>query len=258
MNTGLKTWTKRVVVFLVTAAMAIALIPFTGLKTVTKAADDPEYPVPATSKQLIDNEDGTYTLKLSVTGSAKTETENPKVNVVFIMDRSGSMQNQQAYTGQSGYRVFQYGRYGHVGSEYPQLYYRNNNGTYSAVGNNDNHATVYTRSGTAGNYTYTQYNGTRYNEEDNMRRDWIAIAAASDLADNLLSYNTAANPDIVEMAFVSFNDMATNGNNGNWTTSASTAQTVIRGYTGQNNTGTNWEDALIHAKALADNKADDA
>ena len=235
---------------IVSLMMVMTLIP--NLPSGLTFAADGDYPVPETSKQLIDNEDGTYTLKLSVTGSAKTETENPKVNVVFIMDRSGSMQES---TGQSGYTVAQYGRYGHVGDEYPQLYYRNTYGSgYTAVGNNDNHSTVYTRSGTQGNYTYTEYTGPRYNQSNNMRRDQVAIAAATDLAEDLLSYNTAANPDTVEMAFVSFNDMASPGNNSQWTTSASTAETVIRGYTYQNNTGTNWEDALIDAKTLADAK----
>ncbi|MBR4024461.1 MAG: Cna B-type domain-containing protein, partial [Firmicutes bacterium] len=230
-----------------------------SLPTGMAFAADGDYPIPDTSKELIDNEDGTYTLKLSVTGSAKTETENPKVNVVFVMDRSGSMSNDDSYTGQSGYAVAQYGRYGKVNGQYVQLYYRNTYGTgYTAVGNNDNHATVYYRTGTPGNYTYTQYSLGRYNQVNNIRRDQVAIAAATDLADNLLSYNTASSPDTVEMAFVWFNDMASPGNNSQWTTSTTTAENVIRGFSGQNNTGTNWEDALIDAKTLADNKADDA
>ncbi len=241
---------RKIFCLVVSLVMIMTLIPRTSVDLAYAADDD--YPVPDTSKELIDNGDGTYTLKLSVTGSAKTETENPKVNVVFVMDRSGSMQET---TGQSGYPVAQYGRYGKENGEYVQLYYRSTySGNYNEVGNNDNHGTVYVRTGTPGNYTYTQYNGVRYSTSNNMRRDQVAIAAASDLADSLLSYNTASNPDTVEMAFVSFNDMASSGNSGNWTTSASTAENVIRGYTYQNNTGTNWEDALIDAKALADAK----
>ena len=153
------------------ASLALAMAVTGAPAMQAKAADDPEYPVPETSKQLIDNGDGTYTLKLSVTGSAKTETENPKVNVIFIMDRSGSMSNDDSYTGESGYAVAQYGRYGHVGNEHPQLYYRNTyGGGYTAVGNNDNHSEVYTRSGSAGDYTYTQYTGPRFNQVNNMRR----------------------------------------------------------------------------------------
>ena len=241
---------KRIASFLLAILLVVAMLPDVGVIRVN-AADDAQYPVPESSKELIDNGDGTYTLKLSVTGSAKSETTNPKVNVVFIMDRSGSM---QFTTGQSGRPVAEYGRYGHVGTDYPQLYYQNGS-SYSEVGNYDNHATVYTRSGSAGNYTYTQYSGPRYGSSvNNMRRDQVAIAAASELAYDLLSHNTAANPDTVEMAFVSFNDMGSPGNSSQWTTSTATAADVIRGYTYQNNTGTNWEDALIDAKTLADAK----
>ena len=53
MNTA-KTWLKKTIVFLVVAAMAIALFPFTGLKTVTKAAAGD---VPAHSKTRVANND---------------------------------------------------------------------------------------------------------------------------------------------------------------------------------------------------------
>ena len=46
---------------------------------------------PAFDKKLVSNGDGTYTLSLSVTGSAKNTEANPKANVVFIVDTSSSM-----------------------------------------------------------------------------------------------------------------------------------------------------------------------
>lgn len=232
---------RRIVAWVLSLLATVAV--FFGSTSLAYAADG-DYPVPETSKELIDNEDGTYTLKLSVTGSAKTETTTPKANVIFIMDRSGSMNEN---TNTAGYKSATYGDYGKSGDSYVDLYFRYNGNYYRCRDYNYNADTVYTLSGD----TYTQYTGSRYDYDNNLQRDDIAITAAQELASNLMSYNTASSPDTVELAFVSFNDTATNGNSGNWTTSASTARSTIAGYTGQNNTGTNWEDALIHAEALA-------
>ena len=206
---------RKILIALLVLATVMGNISFSqwGLGASKVYAAD-ELPTPDHSKTLTDNGDGTYTLTLSVTGSAKTETETPKANVIFIMDRSGSM---NFGTGSSGYYTANNGRYGKQGTNYVQLYTRNNNGTYSAIGNTgSNAATVYTRSGNVGNYVYTEYTGLRYFQDNTLERDQVAITAAEELAANLMSYNTAASPDTVEMAFVSFNDTASNGNSGNW------------------------------------------
>ncbi|MDO4418576.1 MAG: vWA domain-containing protein, partial [Eubacteriales bacterium] len=48
--------------------------------------EDPEF-----SKTLTDNEDGTYTLSLNVTGRGINASTNPKANVIFVVDTSSSM-----------------------------------------------------------------------------------------------------------------------------------------------------------------------
>ena len=48
--------------------------------------EDPEF-----SKTLADNEDGTYTLSLNVTGRGINASTNPKANVIFVVDTSSSM-----------------------------------------------------------------------------------------------------------------------------------------------------------------------
>ena len=48
--------------------------------------DDPKF-----EKKLVSNGDGTYTLSLTVTGSDKNTEENPKANVLFVVDTSSSM-----------------------------------------------------------------------------------------------------------------------------------------------------------------------
>ncbi len=192
--------------------------------------------VPEHSKTLTDNGDGTYTLTLSVTGSGETDVTTPKANVIFIMDRSGSMQ----YTdGGSGYYLDnRNGSNGYVNGQYVRLTYYSGNYYY----NNGSE--------------YIRYDGPRFSYTSyNRRRDQVAIAAATNLVDSLLSHNTTASSDTVEIAFVSFNDMASDGNDGNWTTSKSVAERTVAGYTYVDDTGTNWEDALIHAGALASAKA---
>lgn len=49
-------------------------------------AEDPNF-----HKQLTPNQDGTYTLSLSVTGHAKNTTEQPKANILLVVDTSSSM-----------------------------------------------------------------------------------------------------------------------------------------------------------------------
>ena len=89
MNTTVKKWAKHIIAFLVVAAMAIALFPFTGLKMVTKAdAGD----VPAHEKKITENGDGTYKLELTVTGDADDDVQEAGgVNVVVVYDISQSM-----------------------------------------------------------------------------------------------------------------------------------------------------------------------
>lgn len=52
--------------------------------------EDPEF-----SKTLTDNEDGTYTLSLNVTGRGINASTNPKANVIFVVDTSSSMDKSE-------------------------------------------------------------------------------------------------------------------------------------------------------------------
>ena len=88
MNTSLKTWLKKTIVFLVVAAMAIALLPFAGLKIITKAELNPDGS-PKHDKTIDANGDGTYKIELSVTGDADTEVQTAaNVNVLIVYDES--------------------------------------------------------------------------------------------------------------------------------------------------------------------------
>lgn len=56
---------------------------------------------PAFEKKLVSNGDGTYTLSLSVNGSGQNIGENPKANVLLIVDTSSSMDKNDTGTGNS-------------------------------------------------------------------------------------------------------------------------------------------------------------
>ena len=52
---------------------------------------------PISSKTKRDNGDGTYTISLSVKGTANTETTKTDVNVLVVFDTSGSMNNSTTF-----------------------------------------------------------------------------------------------------------------------------------------------------------------
>ena len=206
---------------------------------------------PAHSKKRKDNEDGTYKLSLDVTGSALTETEPSKANVLIVYDVSGSMQ----YHYQEDY-----GSLGNYGG-YVQLY-RYVNGTCTAIKDTDNYTGTAYRTRNNNGTCSNQYTGQRYLQF----RSYATEKVAHDFAAALLAKNTD-NPDTVQMALVTFSgptnsndttdeddaDVITTRvgtNNQVWTNSASfadhfssTGTSVNLSYGG----GTNWEAAMRKA-----------
>ncbi len=75
----------------VTMALAFGVL---ASGAVTPAYAD-EATAPATSKTLVDNGDGTYSLSLSVTGASQTSQTSGKADVIVVLDLSGSMTYQQ-------------------------------------------------------------------------------------------------------------------------------------------------------------------
>lgn len=78
----------------VMVALSTALVGFSGLGIAEGGTRDTT--PPATSKTLTYNDDGTYTLSLSVTGTASSVTTSNKADVIVVIDTSNSMNFDQA------------------------------------------------------------------------------------------------------------------------------------------------------------------
>lgn len=213
------------------------------LRSLTKATGDlPELEDIEAHKSLTNNDDGTYTMSLTVKGDSKAYEEYNKANILFVMDRSSSMTNNKVY------------------QEYKGTSY-NNNTTYYRK-NGDNYEALYlnngqpcTRTWGFGSWVYTPYNGTVYTSVTRL----VAEQAAMDvLIKNLLGKNDPDTPgkeDLIEISVISFAEDRQSGNTEytNWTTNDYDG---LMNAVNQTNTpsGTNWEDALIYAKEQAELK----
>lgn len=194
-------------------------------------------------KSLTNNNDGTYTLSLTVKGDSISEKIYDKKNVLFVMDRSSSMKNPDndiytLYTGEYQDNTTYYGV--NVSGQYVIL--SHSNGKYYM--NN------------------WQYNGNVYTRQSRLAAEQAAMDV---LIQNLLAKNDPNTPgksDIIEISVISFADKRQDGKNTEYTSWASDA---VQGYTdlmtaiNQTNcpSGTNWEDALMYAKEIADQRRTD-
>ena len=199
---------------------------------------DPVGKTPDHDKGLVDNGDGTYTISLTVTGDAEKQVN--KVNVIIVLDTSGSM-DENTGNGEITYTATNTNGdnlYGLVNGEYVSL---------TRYGNGNNSRYYYNG--------YTRYYGTRYLRTDTSQdRLEAAQEAVNQIADSLLSNNGEnGNPtDTVEMALVTF---ATNSNvRIQKTTSYSTFSTTVNNLNATG--GTNWEAALRAANGIDFNDND--
>ena len=215
---------RKFLCLVIALVMVMTLIPRLPASLAYAAVgDEPEH-----AKILQVNEDGTYKLALNVKGDSEKKVQH--VNVIVIVDRSGSMNEQSGTGAYVATNSTGTGLYGFVDGEYVPL----------------------TRQGGSGNRTFwyngVQYTGQRYQYDYTATRLQATQAAVNGLANNLLSYNGKDdNPDdVVEMALVSFStnartDVAE-------TTSPGTYTDAVNALT--QGGGTNWEAALSQANGI--------
>ncbi len=244
----LKTKVKIAILFITGIALILAggfntfKSAFVGLKNYFDAGERP-----VIEKQRVDNGDGTYRLSLSVKGDAEKVTQ--KVNVIVIVDRSGSMSESSGNTETSYTPTNSNGNnlYGLVNGEYVPLHRWNGwSGTWpNRVYHNNEYYVGWVNENNPG----TLYTGQRYSRQTaNLSRMEATQEAVNGLAEALLSKNGVdGNPnDTVEMALVSF--ATTAQTNVAKTTSANTFTTAVNNLNA--NGGTNWEAALQQANTI--------
>ncbi|MBQ6670487.1 MAG: VWA domain-containing protein, partial [Firmicutes bacterium] len=232
---------KKLLAIVLTLVMVLSLVP-QGI--FAAGEDDPPAigDAPSTNKRLIDNEDGTYTLALSVTGEAASSTVSQvdKANIILVIDTSSSMNNS---AGNTYYTVP--GTPAAPSSDgVAATYYRNDNGTYRQL-YYVNGAWRTENRNNAQTFTGQFYSNSRLWAEKHAMTDDDGII------DKLLAQNVAGDSnksDIIEVAIVDF------GRGGvtqqTFTTNATSLKNTINGLT--TSQGTNWEEGLQQAKALAD------
>ncbi|MCR4963203.1 MAG: S-layer homology domain-containing protein [Firmicutes bacterium] len=195
------------------------------------------------AKTLTANNDGTYTISLSVTGRAESTSTYNLADVIVVLDLSNSMaRDTYSYTEHAT------GRYGSVNGEYVRLYREEDSwfGTSYEALNNDNYAgIVYYRSGSGWFGQYRQYDGTRYTRQTSSR---IAVAkdAVNALAQELLRNNSETNP-AVRLSLITFGDRANEKISGTSDLSMFTGEV---NKLNANAGGTNWQDALKQADGI--------
>ena len=224
---------RKFLCLVIALVMVMTLIPRLPASFAYAAAgDEPDH-----AKILQVNEDGTYTIALDVTGDAERKP-NP-VNVIVIIDRSGSMDEPTGNTevtysptNSNGGRWYQNNLYGLIDGEYRQL-------TRTNTGSNWNPEYHFW-------YNGTEYTGQRYTrQEANQDRLEAAQEAANQLASALLAHNGQDGnaDDTVEISLVSFSTHATTDVDP--TTTYSTFETGVNAL--NHNGGTNWEAAFAEA-----------
>ena len=231
---------------LIVSSIILFMITVFGLGSMLTARADVGRP--QFNKSYHNNGDGTYTLSLDITGKSQMDVDADKVNVVIVIDTSGSMSFPANTTGgatkATGDDV---GRYMKSGDSYYRLYYKASDGKYYPEGKNTDgtdsrtrHSTVYYP------HSINSSNGTirweelpndrdRYNfTNNNTRLEETQTAVKSLIATLLNQNNNAANvDDVVEISLITFSTYSTyqapTTQTGSWTkgTSATNLNNIV-------------------------------
>ena len=233
-----KVW-RKLTTWLLTLLVAVFLLP-TGLQY-TFAADG-DLPQPQSSKHLYDNGDGTYTLTLDVTGKAQSSSTQTvdKANVILVLDTSSSMNNS---AGSVYYPVVGTPRDPSQDGNTPGSYSYNDNGTYRPL---------YYRNGQwrTTNSNQGQVFSGQFYSTSRLWAEKNALTKEDGVIDALLEQNVpgdAEKSDIIEVAIASFGLHGQTDQG--FTTDPDTLKGAINGLL--TDSGTNWEEGLQQATALA-------
>ncbi len=195
---------------------------------------------PIRSKSLKENGDGTYVISLDVTGDSEKVVN--KANVIIIMDTSNSMSSNTTT------------------SRIEYTYDANTVSHYNFYNAQTGNTRVYYRNGafrTANNDNGQVYTGTVWAQPTANTRIAAEQAALDKMVTDLLSNNSTAYPDIIEISVVSYNlnpklEISNSSN-------ASDIKRAIYAVTQAQ--GTNWEmgfrRAIQEANSLKESESDE-
>ncbi len=208
-------------------ALTAALIAGTALDSGQQvfAADSSTTSSSAPTKTVTDNGDGTYTLKLSVTGQSSATTVTTPTEAVLVMDISGSMNDAVKTTSYQKVNTpsdpYDDDYYGLVDGQYVELYYDwwTQKWTYT-----DDNGDDQTYSGDF--YTASTTSQTRLAAAKSAAKTMVKQLLDSGVSVKLVTFSTKANAA--------------------QTLTSSNYVSVIDGLTADG--GTNWEAALTNAK----------
>ncbi len=214
----------------------------------TQSAPDPkviDLGAPTADKSIKPNNDGTYTLTLSVTGKSKAQTEKTKANVVVVLDLSNSMIEEVPVSG----------------------FYSSTNGNYYELADGshqklwvDHWLWGWKEASDGTRYKVYEYKngpefkGQRYSYLENGRRIDIAKTAIKSLAETLLANNNSKDTDAVQIGLVTF---GTTSKVYAPTNDVDTFNDIISGIDINENAGTNWEAGLLDANGYSFGYDDD-
>lgn len=208
------------------AAMAVALFGAAPAFAISLG-------IPEHTKSVVDNHDGTFDIKLDVTGETDTNVSTTSAKVIVVLDKSGSMNQVVSYTKEDSWDNG--GKYGMVDGSYVQLLRWSNRYYYQ-----DDYGLL------------RNYSGQRYKQ---VTRLDVAKNALAGLADQLIGSNDST----VQIALETFNDDAgevspyyKGGEASQFTTLVNGTEAIADEYTG----GTNWADALAAANSAAEKDKD--
>ena len=227
-------------------------------------------PLPQGNKTLVPNDDGTYTLTLSVKGSSVSEEriEENKANILFVMDRSSSMITNTVSSEESDY--WYYGTWntnettfrGDISPANGYQFYGVINGNYVQLNASSTWTSWY-------NYNLTYWNGNRYvNYPQNspiyvkspITRLYAEQDALDQLTERLMAKNSAERPDDIEIRVISFGDQRfdykswSNETESGWIQGTSNATFMDKVNSNRYTSGTNWEEALEYAYQVISQK----
>lgn len=200
----------------------ISLLSFPVALNAVRATSDGEVGVMAASKVLDPNDDGTYTLKLKVTGQTRSGTSSSvtKSNVVIVVDVSGSM-------GESAGRSLY--------TQSAEIAYKNSATTNTTANRSYGTSTsYYNGTGYYASRVYPTYDGTTYRWATYNSGSWSNYTGSVYISGSRLDVTKVALYELVDALLANNKNETITDSEGNVITLADTIEITLIQFANQN------------------------